>query len=248
MGPLHVAIIMDGNGRWARSRGHARFFGHVRGVRRVQEVVQEAGNLGLSALTLYAFSTENWKRPEAEREVLWRLLRRFLKVETPALLRSNVQFRVIGDRSRLSPAVLSAIRETECALEKCTGLQLTIAVSYGARDEIIRAARAFARECFEGSMKPEQMTEDLFSQFLDTAPLGSLADVDLVLRTSGEQRLSNFLLWQAAYAELTFVNKPWPEFTAGDLRRAVQQFSSRKRRFGGVEGARPSETPQESRT
>jgi undecaprenyl diphosphate synthase len=235
MRALHVAIIMDGNGRWARGRGHARFFGHIRGAERVREVVTEAATIGLGALTLYAFSTENWKRPEAERTVLWKILHRYLKREVPELRHQNVRLRIIGDRSRLSPELVHAIDAAERALECCSGLQLNVAISYGARDEIVRAARAYAKSCLNGHGSPEELTEKQFSELLDTGSLGPLSDVDLVLRTSGESRLSNFMLWQAAYAELVFVEKSWPEFSAEDLSAAVRDFSSRDRRFGGID-------------
>jgi undecaprenyl diphosphate synthase len=234
MGALHVAIIMDGNGRWARGRGHARFFGHIRGAERVLEVVTEASQIGLGALTLYAFSTENWKRPEEERAVLWKILHRYLERQVPELRRQNARLRIIGDRSRLSPELVRAIDAAETALESCSGLQVNVAISYGARDEIVRAARVFAKSCANGHADPEGLTEKAFSELLDTGPLADLSDVDLVLRTSGESRLSNFMLWQAAYAELVFVEKSWPEFTAEDLRAAVRDFSSRDRRFGGI--------------
>ncbi len=234
MDSLHVAIIMDGNGRWARDRGHARYFGHVRGAERVREVVREACSLGIGALTLYAFSTENWKRPEQERVILWRLLGRYLKREVPELKRRNVRLRVIGDRSRLDPALREAIFRAEEALASCDGLQLTLAISYGARDEIARAAMNFARDCLSSGRCPNTISEESFSGYLETSALKERADVDLLIRTGGEQRLSNFLLWQAAYAELLFVDKAWPAFSAVDLREAVGQFEGRIRRFGEV--------------
>ena len=243
MRSIHVAIIMDGNGRWARGRGHARFFGHVRGAERVRDVVEEACRLELGALTLYAFSTENWKRPEQERSVLWKLLRRYLGTEVPELRKKNIRLRVIGDRSHLSPDLRAAIESAECELASCTGLQLNLAISYGARDELVRAARKFAADCAGGTCTPDSLTEARFSAYLDTSALGSLADVDLVLRTSGEQRISNFLLWQLAYAELVFLEKSWPEFDGSDLRRAVHQLSGRQRRFGDVAAASATAHP-----
>ncbi|MBU6375932.1 MAG: di-trans,poly-cis-decaprenylcistransferase [Bdellovibrionales bacterium] len=239
MRSLHVAIIMDGNGRWARSRGHARYFGHVRGVQRVREVVDEACRLGIGALTLYAFSTENWKRPEDERAVLWKLLHRYIRVEVPELKKRGVRFRVIGDRTQLTSELKKQISAAENELSGGVGLQLTLAISYGARDEIVRAAKKFASDCLDGVCSPESINENFFSRYLDTEFLGSITDVDVVLRTSGEQRLSNFLLWQSAYAEMIFVEKPWPEFRAADFREALDKFSRRHRRFGSTEEVVP---------
>ncbi|MEN9722136.1 MAG: hypothetical protein RJB38_122 [Pseudomonadota bacterium] len=235
MNALHVAVIMDGNGRWAQARGHARFFGHVRGAARVREVVEESCRLGVRALTLYAFSTENWKRPEHERAVLWKLLARYLTGEMKALRTNDVRLRVIGDRSKLPPPILEVIEAAESSLASCHGLQFNLAISYGARDEILRAARAFALRCQEGSLKVEASSEADFSALLDTGYLGVHSDVDLLIRTGGERRVSNFLLWQSAYAELDFVDQAWPDFTAHDFRNAVARFSSRRRRFGATE-------------
>ena len=234
MRSLHVAIIMDGNGRWARSRGHARYFGHVRGVRRVREVVDEACRLGIGALTLYAFSTENWKRPEDERAVLWKLLHRYIRLEVPELKKRGVRFRVIGDRTQLAADLKDQISAAESELSGGAGLQLTLAISYGSRDEMIRAAKRFASDCLDGVCSPESLNESLFSEYLDTEFLGSMTNVDVVLRTSGEQRLSNFMLWQSAYAEMIFIEKPWPEFRAVDFREALEKFSRRHRRFGST--------------
>ena len=246
MGEIHVAIIMDGNGRWASARGHARFFGHVRGAQRVREVIDSSCELGLGALTLYAFSTENWKRPVSEQTALWKILRRYLRREVADLEKRNVRLRVVGDVARLPGEVQEAIAAAESRLARNTGLQLTLALSYGARDEIVRAARAFARDCVEGRCSPDSLSEEGLSGLLDTAFLGRLSDVDLVIRTSGENRLSNFLLWQLAYAEIEFIDKPWPEFGREDLVRALERFSGRERRFGAVVGALSSiEMPSE---
>jgi undecaprenyl diphosphate synthase len=232
--PRHVAIIMDGNGRWAQRRRHPRVFGHVRGSSRVKGIVREADRLGIKALTLYAFSTENWTRPDAELRVLWRLLKKYLVREVEELHRENVRLHVIGEIERLDADVRQVL---DAALEKLsgnTGLQLTFALSYGSRRELVRAARLFAADCTAGNRKPEEMCEALMERYLWTAELGELSQVDLVIRTSGEQRVSNFLLWQAAYAEFCFTELCWPDFSPEHLREAIQQYSSRERRFGGV--------------
>ena len=232
--PNHVAIVMDGNGRWAQHRGHARIFGHVRGASRVQEIVREADRLGVKALTLYAFSTENWSRPQLELGVLWKILKKYLREKVGELDEENVRLRVIGEVERLSPDIREVLSPAIERLSKNTGLQLTIAVSYGGRRELARAARLFAEDCAAGKAKPADMTEDKLSTYLWTESLGELAEVDLVIRTSGEQRISNFLLWQAAYAEYVFTDICWPDFTAESLQQAIQDYSGRQRRFGGV--------------
>jgi undecaprenyl diphosphate synthase len=234
MVPKHVAIIMDGNGRWAQRRGHPRVFGHVRGSSRIKSVARAADRLGIKALTLYAFSTENWKRPEAEKQVLWRLLKKFLLKERAELNKENVRLHVIGEPERLDPEVRAILDETIHMLSKNTGLQLTFALSYGSRREIARAAQLFAQECVEGRRTPQEMTEELFGQYLWTAPLGELQDVDLVIRTSGEKRVSNYLLWQSAYAEYLFPEVSWPDFSPEHLEAAVEEFAGRSRRFGAT--------------
>jgi undecaprenyl diphosphate synthase len=225
---------MDGNGRWAERRGHARFFGHVRGASRIRGVVEEAVSQGVGALTLFAFSTENWKRPELEREVLWSLLRRYLRREVPELKKQNVRLRTIGDVSRLPEAARRELDSAKVQLSSCTGMVLTLALSYGARAELVEAARKFAAQCAAGRAKPEELDEGLMDQLLETSSLGELSDVDLVIRTSGEQRISNFLLWQAAYAEFVFWPRPWPEFGRAEFRAVLGEFSSRERRFGAI--------------
>ncbi len=225
---------MDGNGRWAQRRHHPRVFGHIRGASRIRSIVMEADRLGVKALTLYAFSTENWGRPEAEKSVLWKLLVKFLKKEEAELMRNNVRLRVIGEIDRLDADVRAVLDPAIARLSGNTGLQLTFAVSYGSRKEILRAAQLFARECAEGKRKPEDLDDRLWENYLWTGDLGDLSDVDLVIRTSGEYRVSNFLLWQSAYAEYIFIEKCWPDFAPEDLRQAIDQYSSRDRRFGGV--------------
>ncbi len=232
--PQHVAIIMDGNGRWAQRRHHPRVFGHVRGSSRVKAIVKEADRLGVKALTLYAFSTENWRRPDAELDVLWRLLKKYLVREAADLNRENVRLRVIGEIERLHPELRATLDSTIDMLSKNTGLQLTFALSYGSRRELVRAAQLFAMDCLDGKRRPEEMCEEVMNEYLWTQSLGALAEVDLVIRTSGEKRISNFLLWQSAYAEYYFTDDCWPDFTAEHLKRAVADYSSRTRRFGGV--------------
>ncbi len=234
--PKHVAIIMDGNGRWAERRGHPRVFGHIRGASRLKPIVMEADRLGVEALTLYAFSTENWGRPDAELGVLWKLLKKFLKREQDELERENVRLRVFGEVDRLGPDVREVLDPAIQRLSKNTGLQLNFALSYGGRREIARAASLFAQDCMQGLRQPEQLLQDeqLLEKYLWTHELGDLAKVDLVIRTSGEQRISNFLLWQAAYAEYFFTERCWPDFGVPQFREAIEAFGSRERRFGKV--------------
>ncbi|RYZ66985.1 MAG: isoprenyl transferase [Proteobacteria bacterium] len=232
--PNHVAIIMDGNGRWAQARGNPRAYGHIRGVSRIKPVVLEANRLGIKAVTLYAFSTENWKRPSAELSVLWKLLIKFLRRELEQLDRENVQLAVVGEKDRLPPEVLSELDPAIVRLSKNTGLRLNFAVSYGGRLDLLQAARAFAVQVQAGTKQPQDLDEAEFEKNLSTAHLGEYSDVDLLIRTSGEFRISNFLLWQAAYAEFVFLDKNWPDFEAADLLAAVQSYQSRDRRYGGL--------------
>lgn len=232
--PKHLAIIMDGNGRWAQARGRPRVFGHIRGCARVKPLVREVDRLGIKALTLYAFSTENWTRPEAELAVLWRLLKKYLIREVDELDRRNVRFRAIGELERLSPDVREVVDRTIARLSKNTGLQLTFAVSYGSRRELVRAAKLFAEDVSSGKRNPAEMTEELMNEYLWTADMRELASVDLLIRTSGERRVSNFLLWQAAYAELVFQEINWPDFQLSNLHEALDEYAHRERRFGSV--------------
>jgi len=236
--PRHIAIIMDGNGRWAQRRGHPRVYGHVRGSSRVKSIVREAGDLGVQVLTLYAFSTENWSRPEAELKTLWKLLKKYLEKEVDELDRENVRFRVIGEAERLEPSLRATVKAAEARLSKNTGLQLVFALSYGSRRELVRASRLFAEDVAAGRRQASEMSEALLESYLWTAELGDNSDVDFVIRTSGEQRISNFLLWQAAYAELYFTDKCWPDFSVDDFRRALSSYVGRERRFGGVDPLR----------
>lgn len=232
--PRHVAIIMDGNGRWAVSRGYPRFYGHIRGAARVKEIVRTSRQIGIRALTLYAFSTENWKRPEEELQVLWKILRKYLRREVMELKRQGIRLHVIGEINRL-PA--DAVRELREALETLSGgreMELTFALSYGSRSEIVSAARALAREVQAGRLAPESITESEFARHLWTADLGERSDVDLMIRTSGEKRISNFLLWQCSYAEFDFPAPQWPDYGRAEFLKSLEAFGGRKRRFGAV--------------
>lgn len=228
---------MDGNGRWAQRRRKPRIYGHVRGASRVKGIVREASQAGVKALTLFAFSTENWSRPPAELDVLWKLLRKYLLSEVEELAKENVRLKIIGEVERLSPELRSAVAVAVERLSKNTGMELVFAVSYGARRELARAAQLFAQDCVEGKRRPEELSEALVDSYLWTRELGDLSDVDLVIRTSGERRISNFLLWQSAYAEYYFTETCWPDFDESCLRRAFEDFGLRDRRFGKVSGA-----------
>jgi undecaprenyl diphosphate synthase len=228
----HVAIIMDGNGRWATQRGLPRVLGHERGAEAVRRTVTAARERGLTALTLYAFSEQNWGRPSAEVAHLMALFRRFLRRERDELCRTGVRLQSIGDRNRLSPAVREELEATEAATRHNDGLTLCIAISYGAREDLVQAARQLAAAAVAG-MPIEAIDETALATALSSR---ALPPVDLVIRTSGEQRLSNFLLWEAAYAELYFTPCLWPDFDAGELDAALSWFVNRQRRFGLVKG------------
>ncbi|MFK8251561.1 isoprenyl transferase [Ancylobacter terrae] len=232
--PRHVAIIMDGNGRWAKARGLPRFEGHRRGVEAVRRTVQAAGDLGIEALTIYSFSSENWSRPAREIADLMGLLKRFIRNDLATLHERNVQIRIIGERPEHDPEVAALLEEAQQRTRGNTGLKLAVAFNYGARNEIARAAQKLAREVAAGRLAPADITPERLEGALDTAGLPPL---DLVIRTSGEQRLSNFLLWQAAYAELVFLPILWPDFDRAALEQALAEFGRRERRFGGVQAA-----------
>ncbi len=229
--PRHVAIIMDGNGRWAKARGLPRIAGHQRGAESVRRTVEAAGELGIDFLTLYAFSSENWKRPPAEVGDLMGLLRLYLRRELARLHQNDVRIRFIGDRDRLAKDIVDLIEEAEDTTRGNGGLTLVIALNYGAHAEILRATRALAEEVRAGRLASEDIDEDVFARQLHTT---GVPDPDLVIRTSGEQRLSNFLLWQAAYAELVFMDTLWPDFTKDSLREAIHEFHRRERRYGAT--------------
>src|SRR5579859_131124 len=231
--PVHVAIIMDGNGRWATSRGLPRIAGHRRGAESVRRAVSAAAELGISYLTLFGFSSENWKRPAPEVDDLMTLLRHYLRGEVAELHRNNVRVRVIGDRERLAPDIVTLIDNTEALTAGNTGLRLSVALSYGGRAEIAGAARRIAEAAIAGRLNPDQIDESVFARYLLTA---DMPDPDLIIRTSGEQRLSNFLLWQTAYSEFVFIDTLWPDFTKTDLERALSEFHGRERRYGATAG------------
>lgn len=232
--PQHVAIIMDGNGRWAKARGYPRFYGHVRGASRIQGIVKECQNQGVKSLTLYAFSTENWSRPDDELQVLWKLLVKYIKKELQSLNQNNVQLNVLGEINRLPSEAQQALKNAISFLKKNTGLRLNFALSYGSRSEIIDAVKKICAEVQRGQCEIDQITEQRFEQYLWTAPLQEYAPVDLMIRTSGEKRLSNYLLWQCAYAEFDFPETLWPDYTVLEFQKSLKRFSERNRRFGGL--------------
>lgn len=230
-GPRHVAIIMDGNGRWAQARGRPRLFGHHAGARRVREVVECCPDLGVEYLTIFAFSTENWKRTQTEVAGLMSLFRRYISKEMNALADKNVRVRFIGDRVRLDAKLIELMDKLEQNTEGNDGTQLTIALNYGGRDEVARATQRLARDVADGRLNPEDVDVETLPRYLDTHVL---PDPDLVIRTSGEARISNFLLWQSAYAEYEFIDTLWPDFTGEELGRLCRSFGRRDRRFGAV--------------
>ena len=229
--PRHVAIIMDGNGRWAKMRGLPRTAGHKRGAESVRNAVSAARKLGISYLTLFGFSSENWKRPEGEVRALMGLLRLYLRGEVEELHKNGVRLRILGERSRLDPDIVSLIEQAEAKTRDNTQLTLLLALSYGSRQEMVGAARKLAADAKAGLIDPEEIDEDAVAGRLFTA---GLPDPDLLIRTSGECRISNFLLWQCAYAEMLFLDTLWPDFGEADLERAVRDFICRERRFGAV--------------
>ncbi|MGB0960047.1 MAG: polyprenyl diphosphate synthase [Halocynthiibacter sp.] len=229
--PKHVAIIMDGNGRWAQGQGKPRLFGHQAGAKRVRQIVEACPENGVKYLTIFAFSTENWKRTQLEVTGLMKLFRLYLKSEMKDLAKNGVRVRFIGDRLRLHKELQRLMTDMEEATKNNDLVHLTVALNYGGRDEVSRAAKRMAIEVAEGRLTPDTITDETFPQFLDTC---LLPDPDLVIRTSGEARISNFLLWQSAYAEYEFVDTLWPDFTAEHFRDLVQGFSKKDRRFGGI--------------
>jgi undecaprenyl diphosphate synthase len=235
--PRHIAIIMDGNGRWAQARGFPRIFGHRNGARVVREVVDQAGRLGVEALTLYSFSMENWKRPAEEIEALMTLCLSYLDGEREAMMRERIRFKVIGRREGLPAPVVEAIERAESMTRANEGPVLCLAINYGSRAELTDAARAIARDVASGRLSPDAVDERAIADRLYTADLGDLADPDLLIRTAGEMRVSNFLLWQISYAELHVTEVLWPDFSAADLLAAIRDYASRNRRFGGLEPA-----------
>ena len=229
--PKHIAIIMDGNGRWAQSRTLPRIEGHRRGVKSVRAVVEECVDLGIQQLTLYCLSSENWKRPPKELNLLMKLLEQYLVEERSEIMRQNIQFAIIGESAGLTPGVLDEVQKTIDLSAENTGMRLCLAVNYGGRGEITRAMQQLAEKCVTGEIAPDEIDEEAVSAHLDT---GGMPDPDLLIRTAGEMRISNFLLWQISYAEIWVTEKYWPEFREPDLRNAIQDFARRDRRYGDL--------------
>lgn len=227
--PTHLAVIMDGNGRWAKARMLQRIIGHQRGVETVKRIVEECSNLGIRYLTLFAFSAENWLRPKTEVKALMLLLKHYIIAETRRMVDDNIKFQVIGNRPELPADVLHHLDEASRVTAGNTGMTLTLALSYGARQEIAAAVRRIAYEIADGRLSPDEIDENSFAGFLDTS---TMPDPDFLIRTSGEMRISNFLLWQLAYTELYFTEKNWPDFDRDELMKALVHYQSRERRFG----------------
>ncbi len=229
--PKHIAIILDGNGRWAKSKGMPRNYGHVQGAKNVEKICEEAYNLGVKYLTVYAFSTENWKRPKDEVDALMTLLRNYLKTCMKRAKKNNMRVRVIGDVSGLDTDLQKQIEELTEATREYSGLNFTVALNYGSRDEILRAVNRIIQDMDTGAIEKSGVTEELLQKYLDT---DGIPDPDLLIRTSGEQRLSNFMLWQLAYSEFYFTQVHWPDFDKNELVKAIEAYENRDRRFGGV--------------
>ena len=227
----HVAIIMDGNGRWAQNKGKPRLFGHQAGARRVREIVESCPDLGIKYLTIFAFSTENWKRTQIEVSGLMKLFKRYIFKETKPLIDAGVRVRFIGDRVRLEASLVKLMDQLENLTKENTEVNLTIAINYGGRDEVARAAKRMARDVQSGNLSAENINEETLPKYLDTHVL---PDPGLVIRTSGEARISNFLLWQSAYSEYEFIDTLWPDFTADIFSSIINEFETRERRFGGI--------------
>lgn len=229
--PRHVAIILDGNGRWAKSKGMPRNYGHAQGAKNVETVCRAAHDMGIEYLTVYAFSTENWNRPQDEVSALMKLLDSYMENCLKTAKKNNMRVRVLGDKKGLSPRLQEKIARLEEASSGYEGLQFQIALNYGGQDEIVRAVRRIMQETAQGLLAPEDMTIERFAQYLDTA---GIPEPDLLIRTSGEQRISNFLPWQLAYTELYFTPVPWPDFDGKELQKAVEDYQMRDRRYGLV--------------
>ena len=229
--PNHVAVILDGNGRWAKKRLMPRNYGHMQGAKTVEKICTEAWNMGIKYLTVYAFSTENWKRPAEEVEALMKLLTKYLDDFKKRSESEDMRLRVIGDKTGLDDEIRAKIAEIEEITKDNQGLNFTIAINYGSRDEMVRAMKKVALDVKEGKVLPEDISEDMFENYLDTI---GIPDPDLLIRTSGEQRLSNYLLWQLAYTEFYFTDVLWPDFSRKDLEDAVIAYNKRDRRFGKI--------------
>lgn len=229
--PNHVAIILDGNGRWAKKRMMPRQYGHAKGAQVVEQICEDAWNMGIQYLTVYAFSTENWNRPDSEVKILMDIFSKYMVDKLQKVGQKNMKIRFIGERSRLDKAMIEKIENLEESTKDNTGLNFTVALNYGSRDEMVRAMRKIAAEIKEGKLEPEDITEEKYNTYLDTA---ELPDPDLLIRTSGEQRLSNYLLWQLAYTEFYFTDVMWPDFNKEELAKAVEWYANRDRRYGKV--------------
>ena len=229
--PNHVAIILDGNGRWAKSKGMPRNYGHVQGAKTVEVICEEAYRMGIQYLTVYAFSTENWNRPQDEVDALMKLLRNYMKTCLTTAKKNRMCVRVIGDKTRLDEDIRSRIAELEESTKDNDGLHFQIALNYGGRDEIVRAVKKLAKEAAEGTLKPSDISEQMVSDTLDTA---GIPEPDLLIRTCNEQRISNFLLWQLAYTEFYFTPIAWPDFSKEELVKAIEAYNHRDRRSGGI--------------
>lgn len=229
--PQHVAIILDGNGRWAKAKGMPRNYGHVQGAKTVETICEDAYKMGIQYLTVYAFSTENWNRPKDEVDALMKLLRNYMKTCLQTAKKNRMCVRVLGEKSRLDEDIRTRIEELEAATKDNDGLHFQIAINYGGRDEIVRAVRKLAQRVESGELSAGEITEELVEESLDTAGIPA---PDLLIRTCNEQRISNFLLWQLAYTELYFTPVAWPDFTKEELRKAVEAYNHRDRRFGGL--------------
>ena len=229
--PKHIAIILDGNGRWAKKKGMPRNYGHVQGAKNIERICEEAHNLGVKYLTVYAFSTENWKRPKDEVDALMNLLRNYMKNCLKTAEKNNMRVRVIGDKTALDEDIQKRIADLEEATKNYDGLNFQIALNYGSRDEMIRAMKRMCMDVQSGNLALENINEACFATYLDT---NDIPDPDLMIRTSGEQRLSNYLLWQLAYSEFYFTDVLWPDFSKEELVKAIEYFNGRDRRFGGV--------------
>ncbi len=229
--PRHVAIILDGNGRWAKAKGMPRNYGHVQGAKTVETICEDAYRMGIQYLTVYAFSTENWNRPQDEVDALMKLLRNYMKTCLKTAEKNRMCVRVLGEKSRLDQDIRSRIEELEEATKSNDGLRFQIAINYGGRDEIVRAARRMAEAVAQGRLRPDQIEEETVSGYLDTA---GIPEPDLLIRTCNEQRISNFLLWQLAYTEFYFTPVLWPDFTKEELIKAVEAYNHRDRKYGGL--------------
>lgn len=229
--PQHVAIILDGNGRWAKSKGMPRNYGHSKGAKNLEVICKDAYDIGIQYLTVYLFSTENWKRSKEEVDGLMKLFRSYTKSSIKIARKNNMKVRTLGDPSALAEDLQENLRELEESSKNNTGLNFQIAINYGSRDEIVRAVRKLVGDCKEGLLQIEDINEEVFADYLDTR---GIPDPDLLIRTSGELRLSNYLMWQLAYTEFYFTDVPWPAFTKDDLWKAIEKYNSRERRYGGV--------------